>query len=372
MGRAVCEHVAVQQPDSARRSRVGAAPARARLGLLLGVAVVAAVLLGTAGQASAASNGLWSVFPTNTPGQRPQAYLTPELTPGKPTYGSVTIDNFTLSPLTLDLYAADAFNATGGALSLRRQTDPQLGVGRWTHLALSRVTVPAGGSAEVPFVIATPTDASPGDHVGGIVAEETEGVTSRSGGLQVTVLEAVAVRVYARVRGPLSPRLTPSHLSFHLTRSLASQFGGAVGARVSLRVRNSGNTVLSPTVRVALTTPFGAAGHPRTLALPQLLPGSAVSSSVDIAGVPALLHVRASVSVRAVGAQATVTTARWVPPWGLIGLVALVLALLLGLVRLLLARRHRRRAAQRGSEAAEEPGVEVGRTGSVVGGPGRR
>lgn len=361
----------MRQPDSARRSRVGAAPARARLGLLLGVAVVAAVLLGTAGRASAASNGLWSVFPTNTPGQRPQAYLTPELTPGKLTFGSVTIDNFTLSPLTLDLYAADAFNTPGGALSLRRQTDPQVGIGRWTHLALSQVTVPAGGSSEVPFVIATPADASPGDHVGGIVAEETQGVTSRSGGLQVTVLEAVAVRVYARVRGPISPRLTLSHLSLALTRTLASQFGGAVGARVRFRVRNSGNTVLTPTVRVALTTPFGAAGRPRTLTLPQLLPGSAVSSSVDIAGVPALLHVRATVSVRAVGAQAIVTTARWMPPWGLIVLVVLALALLLGSVLLLLARRRRRRDVRKGEQATLQDAGDNRPEASAVGGPGR-
>lgn len=222
----------------------------------------------------------------------------------------MTIDKHTLAPLTLDLYAAYAFNTPDGGLSLRRRVDPQVGIGRWTHLGTGQVTVGRRGSANVPFVITTPRQAPRGEHVGGIVAEQTQGVTPRSGSTRVTLLLAVAVCVYARVRGPLSPHLAVSGVTLWVTRSQASQFGGPVDARVRLQVQNVGNTALTPRVRASLTTPFGAAGRRRTVTLPRLLPGSTVIASVAFADVPADVHLHAALAVQARGVESTVGVSR--------------------------------------------------------------
>ena len=292
--------------------------------------------------AGAASNGLWSVFPTAPPGEQAQPYVTPELTPGTQSGGSVTIDNYTGEPLSVDMYAADAFNTAGGGLSLRRQIDPQVGIGRWLHLDRSHVVVAPRSATEVGYVIDTPDNAAPGDHVGGIVAEETTGTPARAGAVPITVLEAVGVRVYARVRGPLHPRLSLSRLSVGIPRPLSSQFGGQVTAKVHLTVRDVGNTVVTPTVRVSMTNLLGRTGSKVKVALPELLPGSSLTSTLLVPGVTPLVHLRTSVAAVATGARAGMTRQSWAIPWGLVALVALV-ALLVVLAMVVLLRRRRRR-----------------------------
>ncbi len=173
--------------------------------MLLAVLTLGSTVSALAAQpASAASNGLWSVFPTTLHGQAPRAFVRPMLTPGKGYEDSVTVANYTSAPLTFNLYSADAINTRGGGLSLKRRTDLQTDIGKWIRLPYQRLTVPAHGASIVPFIVEAPINATPGDHVGGIVAEDTQGTTTKSGSVPVTVIEAVGVRVRASRRPPPS------------------------------------------------------------------------------------------------------------------------------------------------------------------------
>ena len=179
---------------------------------LLALLVLATTWTTGANPSGAASNGLWSVYPTTVAGQAPRVFVQPELIPGKKYADSITVANQTAAPLSFNLYGADAFNTPGGGLSLRRRSDPQVGIGAWIKLPSPTLSVPAHGQAVVPFSIDTPAGATPGDHVGGIVAEETQGTTAKQGSIPVTVIQAVAVRVYGRVKGPLKPELSVSQM----------------------------------------------------------------------------------------------------------------------------------------------------------------
>ena len=297
----------------------------------------------SAAPADAASNGLWSVFPTNHPGQPAREYLKPSLRPGVASIDSVTVSNFTTAALTFHLYAADAFNTPGGGLSLRRRTDTQSGIGGWTRIATSTLTVPAHESAEVPFVIVPPRNAPPGDHVGGIVAEQTQGSTSPAGGsTPITVLQAVGVRLYGRVVGPLHPHVSIRDASLSVQRSPAAELGGPSTVRVRLTVVNSGNTVLSPLAAVHLTTPFGDAGQ-RRFHIDQLLPGNSLSYSATIPGVTALGHLHAQVTATGLRASASTGATTWVVPW-----LLLLLLVLAGCAVLFV--NHRRRRSRTRSE----------------------
>ncbi len=257
--------------------------------------------------ARAASNGMWSVFPTTLRGQAPREVFQPELTPGKPYSDSVTVANYTTSPLTFHLYGSDAFNTPGGGLSLRRRSDVQVDIGNWIKLPFSDLRVPARSFTAVPFTILPPPQATPGDHVGGIVAEQTQGTTSNSGSVPITVVLAVGVRVYGRVVGPLDPALAIRHMSLAVHNSVASAFGGSVEAHVNFAVTNGGNTVQSPLAQVELTTPFGTASR-RTFTINQLLPGNTLRYSLDFPGISAFGHLRATVEIR--GARAGRTRLR--------------------------------------------------------------
>jgi hypothetical protein len=295
-----------------------------------------------AAPANAASNGQWSVFPITLPGHAPRAYLQPVLTPGKPYVDSVTVANYTADPLTFHLYGADAINTPGGGLSLRRRTDVQSDIGKWITLPYSLLTVPARSYSVVPFAIVPPPHAVPGDHVGGIVAEETQGIKARAGSTPITVVEAVGVRVYGRVVGPLHPSLSLQQVSLSVKSSAATQFGGTVRADVGFIVVNSGNTVLSPRTTVTLSTPFGTAAR-RTVAVDLLLPGFSVPFAVSFPGVNAYGHLHARVQVVTPHATESRSATAWVVPWALFAVILVVLAMLVIAFRV---RRRRRKTRQ--------------------------
>jgi hypothetical protein len=321
---------------------------RRRLGAGAALIILVGAPLFSAPPAGAASNGLWSVYPTTAPGHPSRVFVQPALVPGKTYADSVTVANYTSAPLDFNLYGSDAFNTPGGGLSLRRRTDPQVDIGKWIVLPTAMLVVPAHGQAVVPFTINPPQAATPGDHVGGIVAEQTQGTTSNQGSVPVTVIQAVAVRVYGRVKGPLKPQLSVRNTSMTLSRPTSSQFGGPVTARVRFTLTNAGNEVLSPEAKVALTTPFGTAAH-RSIEVGQLLPGNTLTYSLAFPGLAALGHLQAQVTVTAGLARTTSTVAAWALPWGLIIIAIVVLMILLFLA---LRHRSRRRAA---SKELEEP-----------------
>ena len=311
-----------------------------------------------ASPSSAASNGLWSVFPTPQPGKAPRPFVQSVLTPGKVYVDSVTVANYTAAPLTFHIYGSDAINTSGGGLSLRRRTDVQKDIGKWISLPYSLLTVPANSSKEVPFAILTPPQATPGDHVGGIVAEQTKGTTSQSGSVPITVIQAVGVRVYGRVIGPLHPGLSLRQVTLSLNSSAATQFGGSVGAHVGFTVVNSGNTVLSPRASVELSTPFGTAAQ-RRFNLNQLLPGSSVPFSISFPSVSPYGHLRAEVHVTSARTSATGAATAWALPWALLAIIVVVLVVLVVVIR---NRRRRRKKGRREGLESAEPQLEEGAT----------
>jgi len=346
-----------------QQSAVGRPRRRSRFALAVAFVAVVGAALGAipARPSAAASNGQWSVFPATLRGQAPRAFLEPVLTPGKTYADAVTVTNDTAAALTFHLYAADAINTPGGGLSLRRRTDVQRDIGAWIKLPVATLTVAAHRSVVVPFTILTPAQAAPGDHVGGIVAENTQGVTSRSGSVPITIVQAVGVRVYGRVVGPLHPRLALPQMSLSTTGSLATQFDGKVGARVTFRVHNAGNTILSPVAQVVLSTPFGTAAQKRFI-VNDLLPGNSLDYSVRFPAVNTYGHLHAAVSVTAIRATANASASAWTLPWVLAAIVVLVLVLLA--VALVHTRRRRR---ARHEEAGEEVDAEAASSPQVAG-----
>jgi hypothetical protein len=325
--------------------------ALAALALALGLSLPAAT------PAEAASNGSWSVYPTTAAGQTPRVVFSPKLVPGKTLDDSVTVSNLSAAALSFELFAADAFNTPGGGLSLRRKVDPVEGIGAWIHLAHSAIVVPAHQSAAIPFVIVVPTNATPGDHVGGIVAEQTTGTPSSHGSVPVNVVQAVGVRVYGRVTGPLVTHLSVEKPAVVVDRTTGALFGASTDAVVGVRVENRGNVVLTPLAHLKVTSTFGSTTT-RTFSTGPLLPGESVARRFTVP-VRTTGQITATLSAAASGAHATAVSSQFTVPWGLVVLVLLVvLAVVLTLV---LRGRGRRRRAK---HEAESNGGEVGGDGA--------
>ncbi|MFF3678095.1 WxL protein peptidoglycan domain-containing protein [Streptomyces sp. NPDC002120] len=231
-------------------------------GLLLGLLLLGAGLL-PAGAASAADNGTWGVFPTPAAGaaMTDRAYFFHQGTAGTTLGDSVTILNSSDKDLTFQVFATDAMNTpAGGAFALLPVESRPKDVGAWVALppeAAGTVTVPAKGRKDIPFTVKVPADATPGDHVGGIVALNTavEGV-QQDGKVQVGVKRSVGARLYFRVPGPLTPGLSVEDVRISRSAPLLPWIRNA-RATVSYALVNRGNVVVEPKVTVSAEGLFG-------------------------------------------------------------------------------------------------------------------
>ncbi|MFD9729698.1 WxL protein peptidoglycan domain-containing protein [Streptomyces sp. NPDC059072] len=227
------------------------------IGLLLGVGLLPAAT------ATAADNGTWGVFPTPPAGaaMTDRAYFFHQGQAGTSVDDSVTILNSSDKELTFQIFATDAVNTpSGGAFALLPAETKPKDVGTWIALppeTASTVTVPAKSRKDVPFTVKVPADATPGDHVGGIVALNTavEGI-QQEGKVQVGVRRSVGARLYFRVPGPLTPGLSVEDVKVDRSAPLLPWVKDA-RATITYTLVNRGNVVVDPKVTVSAEGLFG-------------------------------------------------------------------------------------------------------------------
>jgi hypothetical protein len=229
----------------------------------------------------------WALAPAGSAdpgeaGNRPN--LSYEVAPGAELDDAVTLFNFSNVPLTFHVYPTDAINNEDGQFDLIPRDQEPEDVGTWITLPQDNVTVAPGSQATMPITVKVPADASPGDHVGAILASnEAEGVGPD--GQVVTLDRRTGSRVYVRVTGELDPELAVEDV--HTTyKPTLNPLGGS--AEVTYRIRNRGNVRLSGAHSVSISGPFGVAKKRIPAAdLAEVLPGEAVTLHASFDDVPA-------------------------------------------------------------------------------------
>ncbi|HWB34572.1 MAG TPA: DUF916 domain-containing protein, partial [Rugosimonospora sp.] len=146
-----------------------------RRAALLPAALVAATLLVQAAflvpaTPAAADDAVWSVAPATASGQAARDYFRYALAPGAQVTDQVRVSNLGSAPLTFAVYATDAYTTDDGSFALLTAADKPRDVGTWIVLGARAYTVAPGTYLDIPFRLAVPTNASPGDHVGGVIA----------------------------------------------------------------------------------------------------------------------------------------------------------------------------------------------------------
>ena len=272
-------------------------------------------------------------------------------------FDHVAVLNFSAVPLSLQVYATDAIETPSGGFGLLPQGARPTGAGAWISLPsrFATVRVPpentrGPGQVVIPLELRMPDRASPGDHVGGIVAS-LRTVGRNASGQNVVLLQRVGTRVFVQVTGKLVPGLSVSGLRASYDGTLDPIGHGQT--RISYVVTNTGNVLLGLGQSVSVS---GLLGSKRSVVLPNvalLLPGASVPETAVVTGVwpEFLLHATVSARPLAVaGAKApglgpiSAATSIWAIPWTLIALVVLVVAVGFVAVRARAARSARLRA----------------------------
>jgi hypothetical protein len=285
------------------------------------VAVAAGVLaMGflTVGPASATvSPEGWSLSPAAGHGAR--AYIRYSVADNETLLDAVTLANPTVQSITFALYPAHAFNEpVGGAFALGLKNTAKVGAAAWIKLAVSHLTVPAGTSAQIPFTIHVPKNATPGDVTAGIVALDTQVTNSPSGGqVALGVEHAVGVRVYLKVAGPRRAALAVRNVQVRRSGVKPVLIGGGK-ATISYNVVNTGNTRLDAVSNVKVINEWGHVVHRfPAVTLRTLLPGANVHLT-DLWKAPRAGRFRIKVTVTSGKVVATGQTAVLIVPWGVL------------------------------------------------------
>lgn len=250
-------------------------------------ALIAAAVLGlggmvlTTGVAHAEDTVGIGIAPADTKGKPDgRSRFTYQADPGQTVTDHVRVTNTGSTRIEVTLYAADAYNDEKGDFALADSTEKKSGASSWVTFdgrPKLGLTLKRGESKTVPFTVAIPADAGPGDHPAGIIASAVTGG-------QVTVERRIADRLYVRVSGNLQPVLTITSFS-GVYHSGLNPLDGSIS--VTATITNSGNVALEGTTTLSATTWFGAAvGRSSRAELPEILPGSTSTVNFDIPGVP--------------------------------------------------------------------------------------
>lgn len=310
--------------------------------------------VGLAAPAQAADDVTWTVRTAANTYGADRSSFSYSVNAGGQIKDAMIVANRGKTPVTLAVYAADGFTTDTGQLNLLTAGEKSAGIGAWVRAEQTTLALKPGQTVEVPFALSVPANATPGDHVGGIITSLTQADSTQG----INVDRRLAIKIKLRVGGELAPQLAVENL--HTGYSGTANPFGSGDATVTYTVHNTGNTILSAQQAVSISGPFGwwparAGDIPAT---PQLLPGESWQVSVPVHGVAPALSLATTVTLTPVLVDASGTTTLLDPieatahraaiPWTLLALIVALAAAVVGTILL----RRRTRAHRKDREDA--------------------
>lgn len=178
---------------------------------------------------------------------RTQSIFIMKLEGGAVAQDAVKVLNNSGKTQQINLYAVDGVVTNTGAYTCRQQDDVRSGVGSWTKLSKTSLTIKTGESVDVPFSVKVPKLADVGEHNGCIVFENSDQGDSEAKG-NVRIKTRQAVRLVVTVPGDLKRNI-------EIDSFVASRHNNGMHYDVSLK--NSGNVSADTDVSVVVKSLFG-------------------------------------------------------------------------------------------------------------------
>ncbi|MFJ6569860.1 WxL protein peptidoglycan domain-containing protein [Streptomyces sp. NPDC091292] len=354
----------MQAPLAPRRITVTALVRTVVLALLTALALTTL----PAGPAHAATGDVtWTVRTAPNDYGADRSSFSHAVNPGGQIKDAMVVANRGKDPLTLAVYAADGYTTGTGQLDLLTRDKKSVGVGAWLHADRASVVVRPGKTVTVPFTITVPDNATPGDHVGGILTSLKQPDDEKG----INVDRRLGIRVKLRVSGEVKPSLKVENLKVAYEGKLTPFASG--DATLTYTIHNTGNVALSATQKGSVAGPFGwfekAAGA--ISPPPELLPGESWKMRVPVKGVTPAFTLTATTTLTPVLTDASGSTSSlppveatatgWAVPWTLLVLALLLIAA--ATTTTLLTRRNRRRRKEREDTRVREAVEEALSTG---------
>jgi len=237
----------------------------------------------------------WSVQPASTV-DGPRERFEYSTDPGTQVVDFVVVSNRGETPAEFAIYATDATNELEtGAFGLLPSDTPPTDLGKWITMEVDTVTLQPGEEATIPFNLLIPSDATPGDHVAGVVASITT-TTENDEGTNIKLEQRVAARMYLRVSGAVAASAEIAGLTTSFAPELNPFAFGTM--LVDYTVRNTGNVRIDVNQKVQITGPFGIPlGEITPEPFSELLPRQTVQVTAEVPQIAALFLAFSNITV---------------------------------------------------------------------------
>lgn len=180
--------------------------------------------------------------------QRSRSIFVHTLGAGEQTDEAIEVINNSPETKRVLVYGVDSQVSSGGAFACAQAADKPLSVGSWLTLAQKELTLAPGSKQTVAFTIAVPKSATPGEHNGCVVIQDTkQRAAPDSSGIVLSLRSAI--RVAVRMPGDIQKGL--------IFAGLGLEQKGEAKLLLSSALKNNGNVSLDTQLDLRLTYLFG-------------------------------------------------------------------------------------------------------------------
>jgi hypothetical protein len=203
----------------------------------------------------------------------PTSYFVFPSRAGASVAGAVLVTNSGDRPGTVFLYPVDGTTGRTSGVVYRQRRERRRDAGAWIRLGASSLALEPGESRIVSFQVLVPRRARPGDHVGGIVAENATLGGVGEGTVRIRVRSLTILAVLLQLPGPRPARLRAGPVR-------AGRIGRAPAAVI--RLRNEGRSLLRPRGSLTVRDARGRRVVRVPLRLDTLLPSTVIDYPVSL------------------------------------------------------------------------------------------
>lgn len=271
-----------------------------------------------------------------------QSWFIYEKDPGTIIEDIASIKNFGDEKAYIKVYAVDADSSESGSFILKFESESQKGIGAWTTVENEDYELDPGERVDVPFKIEVPVDTSPGQYLGGIVAESKANSENTVKKLcssnqvcptGVGVSTRIGARVYLTVPGTAKEDVLWEE--FKYTKGLTGK------SYFNFKIINNGNVSYEPRAHITIYDTIGGIYDEFEAPLGTSLPNTTIDSKIPwtkespIFGkysaeakitFPKRFH-SASATLLQGSAVEPRTITLWVIPWGIICIFIVLVAI---------------------------------------------
>lgn len=174
---------------------------------------------------------------------------------------------------TVRLYPVDGTTAAASGAVYRNEQELRQDVGAWMMLGARELTLKPGESQIVPLTLTIPADPRPGQHLGGIVAENAALKQGQNSGLQVNIRSLSIIAVRVDLPGPVVEKVAVTGVTP----------GGADGRQqLLLGLRNEGTVLLKPTGTLRVNDAKGRQVQDLAFTMDTFVPQTAIDYPVVV------------------------------------------------------------------------------------------